>query len=117
MPFRMLVYLVRIWKRHRKRERKHLRKRPSASLPVILAIVISNVEGGWEGPLSFHDLCEPHPTSIPGIAELVPQFTLVLEHWGALVAEAGQAPSGMDAIPTAEAELMTIYEQALQEGR
>jgi predicted transposase YdaD len=184
MPFRGLVYLVRIWKRHRKRERKHSRKRPRGPLPVILTIVISNAEGGWKGPLSFHDLCEPHPASIPGIADLVPQFTLALvdlsrvsneelvawaldafpkavlfalrdvrdpekllrglEHWGALVAEASRAPSGMDALrqlmryialasprlniqdfrdkireylPTAETELMTIYEQALQEGR
>src|SRR5690606_35725030 len=83
-------------------------------------------------------LCEPCPASIPGLAELVPQFTILLEdlseadndelkswtlaalpkaalfalrdardpdkllrdfeHWGALVAEAARAPSGMDAI-------------------
>lgn len=176
MALRVLNYLARIWKRHR----IHRRTGP---LPLIVPIVITNAPGGWYGPRWFHDLCSPHPSTIDGIAELIPSFNLHImelseygneqlrawalaafpkaamfalrdvrdpdkllqdfEHWGPYVAEAYQAPSGMDAIaqlmryiakaspnlnieafrakigqylPEAEAELMTIYEQALQEG-
>src|SRR5690606_40789531 len=39
-------------------------------LPLIISIVISNTPGGWKGPLSFHDLCDPHPSAFPGVAEI-----------------------------------------------
>src|SRR5690606_6834750 len=71
MPFRMLRYLVRIWESHRNEQ--------EGPLPLIIAIVISNTPGGWKAPLSFHDLFEPHPSSIPGVAALIPDFTFILE--------------------------------------
>jgi predicted transposase/invertase (TIGR01784 family) len=65
MPLRMLDYSVRIWDHHQKLHEDD-------TLPLIVSIVIANTPGGWVGPLSFHDLCEPHPSSIPGVAELIP---------------------------------------------
>lgn len=184
MPYRVLEYLMRVWDYYDAQQRElHPKRTRRSPIPLIIAIVISNVQGGWKGPLSFHDLCEPHPSSLPGLENLVPHFSLLLldlsdvsnddlsswalaafpkaalfalrdardpaklpqdfEHWGALMAEAAQAPSGMEAVrqlmrylalaspnlnmaefrarirqylPKAETELMTIYEQARQEG-
>jgi hypothetical protein len=73
MPFRVLRYLVRIWECHLE---NHGDEGP---LPLIMSIVISNATEGWKGPLCFHDLCAPHPSSIPGLEELIPQFTLVIQ--------------------------------------
>lgn len=39
MPFRMLVYLTRIWKRDRKQRRKEHRRLRSGPLPLIIAVV------------------------------------------------------------------------------
>ena len=184
MPYRVLEYLMRVWDHDDAQQRElHPKRTRRSPIPLIVAIVISNVQGGWKGPLSFHDLCEPHPSSLPCLENLVPHFSLLLldlsevsnddlsswalaafpkaalfalrdardpvkllqdfEHWGALMTEASQAPSGMEAIrqlmrylalaspnlnmaefrakirkylPKAETELMTIYEQAHQEG-
>lgn len=71
MPLRMLVYLVRIWERHRKEN--------DGPLPPIIPVVVSHAPGGWTAARAFEDLFDPHPTSIPGLAELTPRFSLVVE--------------------------------------
>jgi predicted transposase/invertase (TIGR01784 family) len=70
MLLRMLEYLVRIWKRHRKSH--------PGPLPIIVPIVVSHAEGGWGSPTTFHDLFDLHPDAIPGLGELVPNFSLLL---------------------------------------
>jgi predicted transposase YdaD len=70
MPLRMLEYLVRIWKRHRKSH--------SGPLPIIIPILVSHAEGGWSAPTSFHELFELHPDAIPGLGKLIPSFSLLL---------------------------------------
>ena len=71
MPLRVLGYLLRIWQHHRKHE-------PGA-LPLILHAIVSHAPGGWRGPLTFHELLEPAPNSIPGLAQYVPSFAMLLE--------------------------------------
>ena len=72
MPLRTLVYLVRIWERFRK-------EHETEPLPVILPAVVSHAPRGWTAPRSFHEVFEPNPTAIPGLADLVPSFTLLVE--------------------------------------
>jgi predicted transposase YdaD len=71
MLLRMLEYLVRIWKRHRKANK--------GRLPIIIPTLISNAPGGWSAPIVFHELFDLHPDAIPGLASLVPNFTLLLQ--------------------------------------
>jgi predicted transposase/invertase (TIGR01784 family) len=71
MPLRMLVYLVRIWERFR----KHYKDEP---LPPIIPALVSHAPGGWTAPRSFHEMFDPPPASIVGLAELVPSFTLMV---------------------------------------
>lgn len=56
----------------------HRRRSSNKHLPVILTIVVSNAEFGWNGPLSLRDQYQPHPSSIAGLDSLLPQFRLVL---------------------------------------
>jgi hypothetical protein len=72
MPLRVLVYEVRIWERFRK-------EHPGRRLPPILPVVISHDLDGWTVPRSFEDLFDPNVFSIPGLAELVPRFSLVVD--------------------------------------
>jgi predicted transposase/invertase (TIGR01784 family) len=72
MPLRMLIYLVRIWERYRKQHKK-------GPLPLIIPAMICHAPDGWTAPVAFEDLFDPHPSSIPGLAQLVPSFSLLLE--------------------------------------
>ncbi len=72
MPLRILVYMVRVLERAR-------RERPGEKLPVVIPIVVSHAPGGWTAPRSLHALFEPDPRHVPGLAELVPGFTMVVE--------------------------------------
>jgi predicted transposase/invertase (TIGR01784 family) len=72
MPLRMLSYQVRIWDRFR---REHL----AARLPPVIAVVISHVPGGWTSSRSFADMFEPSVMAIPGLAALVPRFSMIIE--------------------------------------
>ncbi|MBA3455808.1 MAG: Rpn family recombination-promoting nuclease/putative transposase [Deltaproteobacteria bacterium] len=72
MPLRVLAYELRIWERFRE-------DHPGALMPPIIPVVVSHVPGGWTAPRSFEELLDPHPSSIPGLAELVPRFSLVIE--------------------------------------
>jgi predicted transposase YdaD len=72
MPLRMLEPLVLIWKRHRQ-------EHEGAPLPLIIPLLLSHAPDGWTGPLTLAELFEPHPDSIPGLAELIPSFSLLLD--------------------------------------
>src|SRR5690606_21587079 len=48
-------------------------------LPVIVPALVSHAPGGWTAPQTFHQMFEPNPASIPGLAELVPSFSLLVE--------------------------------------
>lgn len=74
MPWRMLVYLVRIWERFRK-DPEHERD----PLPLILPVVVAHAPEGWTSPRSFHAMFEPDPATIPELAQLVPNFSLLIE--------------------------------------
>jgi predicted transposase YdaD len=71
MLLRMLDYLVRVWKRHGKQH--------PGPLPLTIPLVISHAPGGWTVVRTMHELFDPHPSSIPGIAELVPNFSVLIE--------------------------------------
>lgn len=72
MPLRMLIYLARIWERFRKQHK-------GEPLPPIIPALVSHAPGGWTAPRSFHEMFAPAPSSIVGLAELVPSFTLLVE--------------------------------------
>ena len=71
MPLRMLIYMVRIWERHRKLE-------PSGPLPLVVSTLLSHAPGGWTPPTSLHALFDPEPSTLAGIESLIPQFSLVV---------------------------------------
>lgn len=71
MPLRMLIYLARIFERHRK-------DNPGRPLPLIVPVLVSHAPGGWTAPTSLHALFNPDPASIPGLAELVPNYSMVV---------------------------------------
>ncbi|KIG13782.1 Transposase [Enhygromyxa salina] len=70
MPIRMLASLIGMWKRHRKQH--------GGPLPLVVAIVVTHAPDGWNAPVSFHSMFDPPPGSIPGLAELVPDFSLLV---------------------------------------
>lgn len=72
MLLRMLTYSARVLERFRK-------EHPQGPLPVIVPAVVSHAPGGWTAPRSFHEMFEPNPSTIPGLAELVPSFSLLVE--------------------------------------
>jgi len=71
MTLRMLVYLVRIFERFRKQAGNEL-----APLPLIVPVVVAHAAEGWTAPRSFHAMFSPGPATIPGLAELVPSFSM-----------------------------------------
>jgi len=72
MPLRVLVYEVRIWERFRK-------EHPGGPLPPILPVVVSHAPDGWTVARSFEELFDPNVFTIPGVAALVPRFSLLIE--------------------------------------
>src|SRR5690606_3038058 len=74
MPLRMLGYLVRIWERHRRKDRNAGR-----SLPPIVPIVLTHAPRGWTTPVHFWDQVAPHPNSLAAFADAVPAFTVRVE--------------------------------------
>jgi predicted transposase/invertase (TIGR01784 family) len=72
MLLRMLIYSARVLERFRKEHAKD-------PLPVIVPAVVSHAPGGWTAPRTFHEMFEPDPRAIPGLAELVPSFSLLVE--------------------------------------
>ena len=72
MPLRTLSYETRIWHRFRKAHR-------AASLPPILAVLISNVRGGWRTARTLDELFDPAIAASPALAALVPRVPLIVE--------------------------------------
>jgi hypothetical protein len=68
----MLIYCVRVLERFHK-------DHPDDPLPVLVPALVTHAPGGWTAPRSFHEMFEPDPRSIPGLAELVPSFSLLIE--------------------------------------
>jgi predicted transposase YdaD len=68
---RMLEYLVQIW--------LLFRKKNAGPLPLIIPAVVSHAPEGWTAPRFFHEMFEPPPDSIPGLAAFVPNFSLLVE--------------------------------------
>ncbi len=78
MPLRMLVYMTRIWERFRK-EHPVPDDGVRVPLPPIVPALVTHAPGGWTAPRCFEDLVEPHPTTTPGLAALVPRFSMLVE--------------------------------------
>src|SRR5690606_21311393 len=57
MPFRLLEYLVRIWREHVERAKR--RSGRALPLPVIVPLVLHHGESGWNTARQFHDLFDP----------------------------------------------------------
>jgi predicted transposase YdaD len=72
MLLRMLGYIVRILDQYAK-------KAGTEPLPLIIPMVISHAPGGWTAPRSFAELFEPHPASVPGLAQFFPDFTMLVD--------------------------------------
>jgi hypothetical protein len=72
MPLRGLSYQVRIWERFRSEHH-------GQSLPPIIAAVVSHAPGGWTTSRSLADMFDPRVMAVPGVATLVPQFTLIID--------------------------------------
>ncbi len=70
MPQRMLSYQTQIWERFR-------RAQPRAALPPVVAVLVSHVPGGWTAACAFEDLFDPEVLAIPGLAALVPRFSMI----------------------------------------
>jgi hypothetical protein len=71
MPYRVLRYIMRIWKRHI--------DRVGHPLPLIVALVISHAPGGWTAPVHLHDLISPLPASLEEMGRFVPGFEIIIE--------------------------------------
>ncbi|KIG12688.1 Mobile element protein [Enhygromyxa salina] len=70
MPLRMMNYLGRICDRYFRVS--------GLPLPLVVPVVVSHAPGGWTAAVSFGELFEPHPASVPGIAPLMPSFSLLI---------------------------------------
>ena len=72
MPFRMLVYLTRIWQRELS-EHPELRK-----LPLIVPLVLHHSAKGWTAPTSMAELYNADQELLQSLGDLLPQMTFQL---------------------------------------
>src|SRR5215475_9901466 len=93
MPLRGLSYQVQVWERFR-RDHQHARW-----LPPIIAAVVSHVPGGWTTARSLDDMLDPVVMAVPGMAALVPRFSLIIDDLAHLSDDALRARS-LEAFPT-----------------
>jgi hypothetical protein len=73
MAFRLLSYLVAIWKRYRAaypRARK---------LPAIIPIVVHHSPTGWTAPVAFEDLLNVDPALLDVLGPYLPRFRFLLD--------------------------------------
>ncbi len=73
MAFRLLCYLVAIWKAYRA---QHPRAR---KLPAILPIVVHHSPTGWTAPVAFEDVLDADAELLAAFGPHVPRFRFVLE--------------------------------------
>jgi predicted transposase/invertase (TIGR01784 family) len=71
MPYRLHMYISRIWDRHISQF--------GVPLPLIIPVVVSHAPEGWTAPVRLHDLIRPPPASFAAVSELVPGFTMLVE--------------------------------------
>jgi hypothetical protein len=73
MPFRLLLYLVRIWEAL-VRANDALRR-----LPAILPIVLHHSERGWASPTTLHGIIDLDPKAMEIVGQHIPQFQMMLD--------------------------------------
>ncbi|MFO0755873.1 MAG: Rpn family recombination-promoting nuclease/putative transposase [Byssovorax sp.] len=73
MPFRLLVYVVRIWEAHLK---KHPRQK---RLPAIVPMVLHHSKRGWAAPVSLDALYDLDAGALDAVASYLPQFHFLLD--------------------------------------
>lgn len=73
MLLRMLAYYVRVCERNAKL------LGVDKKLPLVVPLLVSHTPGGWTAARTFADLFEPHPASIPGLAQFFPDFTMLVD--------------------------------------
>jgi Putative transposase, YhgA-like len=95
MTQRTLSYQARLWDRLR-RERRVQRREPSDEqrkggerrqapreahewLAPVIAVVVNHVPGGWSSARALEDMFDPALRAIPGLAALLPRFTILVE--------------------------------------
>ena len=69
MCLRALGYIVRKWEYEARRD----------PLPLAVAIVVSHAPEGWTSPVEMHELLSPAPSSLQGVAALVPGFRILVD--------------------------------------
>jgi len=76
MPFRLLLYIVRIWE-------AFLRDNPTAKrLPAIVPVVLHHsphAGGAWSGPTMLSELIDLDPAQLAAFAGLIPELRFVLD--------------------------------------
>ena len=73
MPFRLLLYVVRVWE-------KIVRETPSVRrLPAVLPIVLHHSERGWESPTTLHGILDLDASAIAIVDKHLPQLEMVLD--------------------------------------
>ena len=73
MAFRLLCYLVAIWKGYRA---QHPRAK---KLPAILPIVVHHSPTGWTAPVAFEDLLDADAALLDGLGPHIPRFRFLLD--------------------------------------
>jgi hypothetical protein len=82
MPFRMLVYIVRVWERWLEETRDPAsphRASNARTLPLIIPVLLTHAPHGWTEPTRMHELFDPLSLAVPDVAELVPSFRIVVD--------------------------------------
>ena len=73
MPFRLLLYIVRIWE-------KIVRETPSLRrLPAILPMVLHHSERGWVSPTTLHGIIDLDAKAMAVVGKHVPQLAMMLD--------------------------------------
>jgi len=72
MPRRILTYQLRIWDRF-------VQAHPEAWLAPVIAVLVSQVPGGWREARAFEELFDPEVLAIAGLAALVPRCSMIVE--------------------------------------
>jgi len=73
MAFRLLCYLVAIWKGYRA---EHPRAR---KLPAILPIVVHHSPTGWTAPVAFEDMLDADAELLAALGPYIPRFRFLLD--------------------------------------
>jgi predicted transposase YdaD len=73
MAFRLLCYLVAIWKGYRAQSPR------AKSLPAILPIVVHHSPTGWTAPVAFEDLLDADTELLDAFGPYLPRFRFLLD--------------------------------------